>query len=152
MFDFAPVGGITAIAGLLFVALLGWRLIPAQTEKSSGSTLDSYTDYIAELTVPENSKHIGKRLSELYESAEQNDVAILGLIRDGKRLYGTAKNIDLRAQDVIVMEAAPEALAKICCQLRLTGSPKSKSLQPKRRASPAKPPLRSDWHGVNVPC
>ncbi len=119
MFDFAPVGGITAIAGLLFVALLGWRLIPAQTEKSSGSTLDSYTDYIAELTVPENSKHIGKRLSELYESAEQNDVAILGLIRDGKRLYGTAKNIDLRAQDVIVMEAAPEALDEFRTALSL---------------------------------
>lgn len=31
MFDFAPVGGITAIAGLIFVALIGWRLIPERT-------------------------------------------------------------------------------------------------------------------------
>ncbi len=29
MFDFAPVGGIAAIAGLAFVALVGWRMIPA---------------------------------------------------------------------------------------------------------------------------
>ena len=28
MFDFAPVGGLTAVAGLIFVALIGWRLIP----------------------------------------------------------------------------------------------------------------------------
>ena len=28
MFDFAPVGGVVAIVGLLFVALIGWRLIP----------------------------------------------------------------------------------------------------------------------------
>jgi di/tricarboxylate transporter len=26
MFDYAPVGGVTALAGLCFVALLGWRL------------------------------------------------------------------------------------------------------------------------------
>jgi di/tricarboxylate transporter len=28
MFDFAPVGAVAAIAGLAFVALIGWRLIP----------------------------------------------------------------------------------------------------------------------------
>ncbi len=28
MFDFAPVGSVAAIAGLIFVALIGWRLIP----------------------------------------------------------------------------------------------------------------------------
>lgn len=28
MFDFAPVGGVAAIADLTFVALVGWRLIP----------------------------------------------------------------------------------------------------------------------------
>ena len=36
MFDFAPVGGVTAIAGLLFVAVIGWRLIPAQDDKQAG--------------------------------------------------------------------------------------------------------------------
>lgn len=35
MFDFAPVGGVTAIAGLLFVALVGWRLIPRDDDASS---------------------------------------------------------------------------------------------------------------------
>ena len=28
MFDFAPVGGVVALVGLAFVALVGWRLIP----------------------------------------------------------------------------------------------------------------------------
>ena len=32
MFDFAPVGGLAAIAGLIFVALIGWRLIPARED------------------------------------------------------------------------------------------------------------------------
>ncbi|WP_049836043.1 SLC13 family permease [Octadecabacter temperatus] len=119
MFDFAPVGGITAIAGLIFVALIGWRLIPTREGKATGATLDSYTDYLAELTVPEKSKHIGKRVSELYDIAEKNDVAILGLIRDGKRRYGTAKNTKLQASDVLVMEAAPEALDEFRAALNL---------------------------------
>jgi di/tricarboxylate transporter len=119
MFDFAPVGIVTALAGLLFVAFIGWRLIPAQNSKQAGTTLESYTDYLAELTVPTDSKHIGKRVSEFYEIAEQNDVAILGLIRNGKTRYGTAKNNILQGQDTLVIEAAPEALDEFRAALNL---------------------------------
>ncbi|MCF2904550.1 SLC13 family permease [Octadecabacter sp. CECT 8868] len=122
MFDFAPVGGITAIVGLLFVALIGWRLIPTPEGKSASASLESYTDYLAELTVPEGSKQIGKRVSELYEIAEKSDVAILGLIRDGKRRYGTAKNATLQSHDILVMEAAPEALDEFRTALKLNFS------------------------------
>ena len=122
MFDFAPVGGITAIAGLIFVALIGWRLIPTPDASSSKESIDSYTDYLAELTVPEKSKLIGKRVSELYEDAEKNDVAILGLNRGGKRLYGTAEDTVLKAHDVLVIEAAPEALDEFRTALKLNFS------------------------------
>ncbi|UWP89505.1 SLC13 family permease [Aliiroseovarius crassostreae] len=111
MFDFAPVGGVTALAGLIFVALVGWRLIPQPD--SSEAARDPMADagnYVAELTVPEDSKHIGKRLKELLEAAEKNDVAILGLVRDGKRRYGTQRNTMLAAGDALVLEARPEAL------------------------------------------
>jgi len=122
MFDFAPVGGVTAIAGLIFVALIGWRLIPTPDASSSKESMDSYTDYLAELTVPEKSKLIGKRVSELYEDAEKNDVAILGLNRGGKRLYGTAEDTVLKAHDVLVIEAAPEALDEFRAALKLNFS------------------------------
>ena len=108
MFDFAPVGGITAIAGLAFVALIGWRLIPNRDDSST--TVADIAQYIAELTVPEGSKTIGQRIAELEETANKADVAILGLIRDGKRRYGTARNMDLRPGDSLVLEATPDAL------------------------------------------
>ncbi|WP_390910665.1 SLC13 family permease [Pseudosulfitobacter sp. SM2401] len=108
MFDFAPVGGIAAIAGLTFVALVGWRLIPARDDK--GSAAEDLSQYIAELTVPDDSKHIGKRLAELDKDAEKTDVAVIGLIRDGKRRYGQARNATLRAGDTLVLEATPDAL------------------------------------------
>jgi len=108
MFDFAPVGGIAAIAGLTFVALIGWRLIPAR-EDALIST-DDLSQYIAELVIPEDSKHIGKRLLELVPIAEGADVAILGLIRDGKRRYGQSRSVALQAGDALVLEATPDAL------------------------------------------
>ena len=108
MFDFAPVGGIAAIAGLAFVALVGWRLIPARDSDTGGEA--ALAEYIAELSVPENSKQIGKRIAELEDTADKTDVAILGLMRDGKRLFGRARNSQLRAGDILVLEAAPDAL------------------------------------------
>jgi di/tricarboxylate transporter len=117
MFDFAPVGGVAAVAGLLFVALIGWRFIPARD--SAGDSQVSIAQYIAELTVPEASPHIGKRLAELFKDAEQADVAILGLIRDGKRRYGRAANAILQAGDALVIEAVPEALDEFRAALSL---------------------------------
>lgn len=108
MFDFAPVGGIAAIAGLTFVALVGWRLIPARGDATA--ELEDMSEYIAELTVPDGSKHVGTRLGELEEEADRADVAIIGLIRDGKRQYGRSQNTLLQVDDALVLEATPDAL------------------------------------------
>jgi di/tricarboxylate transporter len=117
MFDFAPVGGIAAVAGLAFVSLIGWRLIP-QRQTVAAATND-ISHYIAELTVPEGNKHIGKRVAELTETADKADVAILGLIRDGKRRYGQARNALLQAHDALILEATPEALDEFRSSLDL---------------------------------
>ncbi|MBV7378624.1 SLC13 family permease [Maritimibacter dapengensis] len=111
MFDFAPVGVITAAVGLVFVAFVGWRLIPRAEEGGAAiDPMEDYSDYTAELVVPEESKLIGQRVEELYEEAESNDVVILGLIRDGKRKYGTQRTTKIEADDTLVLEATPDAL------------------------------------------
>jgi len=137
MFDFAPVGGVAAIAGLAFVALIGWRLIP--TRETGGGTLEDYAPYVAELTVPEESRLIGTRLAELYTDAEAADVAILGLIRNGKRLYGTAKNRLVDAGDTLVLEATPEALDEFRAAQKLNFSDGSREEM-----------LRADGDGLTV--
>ena len=117
MFDFAPVGGVTAIAGLIFIALIGWRLIPAREDSKLGA--DDISQFIAELTVPEGSRLIGKQLRDLEEEAEKADVAIIGLIRDSKRRYGRARDARLRAGDALVLEATPDALDEFRAALSL---------------------------------
>ncbi len=117
MFDFAPVGGLAAIVGLAFVALIGWRLIPDRGVPTESS--EALAQYIAELTVPAESVQIGKRVAELDEAAEKTDVAIIGMIRDGKRRYGRAANAVLREGDALVLEATPEALDEFRAALSL---------------------------------
>ncbi|EBA01910.1 trkA-C domain protein [Rhodobacterales bacterium HTCC2150] len=120
MFDFAPVGGIAALAGLAFVALVGWRLIPARSEGDQASNpMDDIAEYISELTVPTGSKLVDTRFGDLHEEAEKADVALLGLVRDGKRLYGTARSRMLKANDILVIEATPDALDEFRTTLKL---------------------------------
>ena len=110
MFDFAPVGGVAAIAGLMFVALIGWRLIPSGQQDAGTEPLEALSGYLAELIVPEGHPMIGERMSAMNEAAEAADVTLLGLIRNGKRMRGRALRQTIQAHDALVLEAEPNAL------------------------------------------
>lgn len=111
MFDFAPVGLVTALVGLLFVALIGWRLIPGVSDGAQGGHAEKdAARYVAELTVPEGNKHVGAPLRALTEVADEAGVQIIGLVRDGRRMFGSSRDVTLKAEDAIVLEALPEAL------------------------------------------
>jgi di/tricarboxylate transporter len=110
MFDFAPVGGVAALAGLVFVATVGWRLIPVRESGVGGDRLSELQPYLAELAIPDGSKLIDTRLRELEAAAAKADVTLVGVVRDGRRRYGTGRNLRLSAGDILVIEADPAAL------------------------------------------
>ncbi|MHA1529116.1 MAG: SLC13 family permease, partial [Alphaproteobacteria bacterium] len=120
MFDFAPVGAVCALAGLAFVATVGWRLIPkARDDAGPSARLFELADYVAEIRVPEDSNAIGKRVTELHDEAEKADVAIIGIVRAGRRFYGTARHVLIQAGDALVVEAGPEAIDEFKTALKL---------------------------------
>jgi di/tricarboxylate transporter len=120
MFDFAPVGLVCAVVGVAFIALVGWRLIPAaRGEHDSGQELFDLEDYVAELKVPEKAEAIGQKMSELDELAEETGAQFLGLIRKGQRLPGAARRAAIAAEDVLVVQAGPEAIEKVAGALGL---------------------------------
>jgi len=120
MFDFAPVGVIAALVGLIYVATIGWRLIPrSESGQNAAEDLLDIGAYIAELTVPDGSRLAGQRLAELEGAAEEADVALLGLIRDGRRLFGRARNRKIAVGDTLVLEATPDALDEFRIALKL---------------------------------
>ena len=113
MFDFTPVGAACALAGVLFVALGGWRLIPRERgARDSFQALFELEDYVAELTVPEGAKAIDQKVAELTEGNDTGDVEVLGLIRRGQRLPAGARQVRIAEGDVLVIQAGPEAIEK----------------------------------------
>lgn len=108
MFDFTPVGAVVALAGVLFVALIGWRLVPRREDPPA--EIDP-ASFLAELKVPEDSKLVGQVGAELDEPAEAADVRLVALIRDDRRLSGAVRFKTIAAGDRIAVEGSSEALA-----------------------------------------
>lgn len=131
MFDFAPVGLVVASIGILYVATIGWRLIPLDRSKHDTSKeLMDMGGYIAEAVIQANSGLIDKKLRDLDTLAAENDVNVLGLVRRGKRLPGTARNQVLREKDILVLEAGPDAIEQFvgAAGLKYIGTDKHSSL------------------------
>jgi len=110
MFDFAPVGLCVAIAGIIFVALIGWRLIPKHDRAARIRSGDDTGNFVAEAQVPEDSDSIGLRVSDLYPLASEHDIAVLGLVRRGRRLTGFARYEEICKGDHIVVEGDPKSI------------------------------------------
>ncbi|TCT05880.1 di/tricarboxylate transporter [Tepidamorphus gemmatus] len=119
-FSFAPVGLACAIAGLVFIALIGWRLIPKQRAAvNSPQALLDMKGYTAEVVVGEESPIVGKMMPELDEVAAEAGVVVAGLVRRGKRLAGRARRAKVRAGDILVLEASPAAIDRFVGSLKL---------------------------------
>ena len=131
MFDFAPVGLVCAVIGVLFVATVGWRLLPAsRVSHDSAQDLLDVSGYIAELHVPEGSPAIDQSVKDLDDIADDNDVAIVGLVRRGKRQPGQARNVTIRKGDILVVDSAPDSMDKFVGELKLDYSSKGKDTSP----------------------
>jgi di/tricarboxylate transporter len=111
MFDFAPVGLAVALVGVAYVALAGWRLIPAgRSRHDTGRELLDLEGYVAEVAIADGSRAIGKRVRELDETTAEHDAEIVGLVRRGERMPGRARVIEVQAGDRLVLEGSPEGL------------------------------------------
>jgi len=120
MFDFTPVGLACATAGLIFLTTIGWRLLPvASRSQDAPHELFELSDYVAELLVPEKSSVIGKQVRELDEMAEENEAAIVGLVRREKRMPGMARRVEIRDGDTLIVKADPEGIDKLVGALDL---------------------------------
>lgn len=109
MFDYAPVGILLTLAGILFVAFLGWRLLPQRKSRQSGEADYEINDYISEVRVLSDSKVRNKSLREL-KNISKADIQILGLVRKDKRIHAPALSETLQEKDIIIIEADAENL------------------------------------------
>ncbi len=105
MFDFAMVGLPVAVVGVLFVTLIGWRLVPQDRDgRKSAEDLFEIRDYIAEAKVTAGSKLVGYPMSDLEQMAG-GELLVVGLIRDNQRHVADLRRMTLREGDIILVRA-----------------------------------------------
>jgi di/tricarboxylate transporter len=119
MFDFLPVGGAIALAGLAFVMLVGWRLIP-KGEGGDAAELLRIEAYLSEIRVPTKSEAYGLKIGELYEKTKDLDVQVVAVIRKDRRISPVPDSLVPNASDRILIEAAPDDLEAFVQRLEVT--------------------------------
>lgn len=117
MFDFAPVGLAVALTGIAFLVLGGWRLVPARP-RSGADTFETGA-YLTEALVPEGSKAAGMMLRDVEAALDEADAQVVGLVRNETRIPAPNPWREVRAGDILVIEAEPEALNEALGRLDL---------------------------------
>jgi di/tricarboxylate transporter len=110
MFDFAPVGVAVAALGVLFVVVIGWRLVPAR-KSDVGGDFDTGA-YLTEVRVPEKGKAVGLTLRGFEAEIEDSGAQIIGLVRNEVRMTAPSGGRRIKAGDVLVLQADVDALAE----------------------------------------
>lgn len=117
MFDFAPVGLAVTVLGVVFIGLIGWRLVPAR-KQTDAEGFDTGT-YLTEALVTEGSKAAGMKLREIEAALEEADAQIIGLVRNDVRVSAPNAGRSVHAGDILIIEAEAETLANALSSLGL---------------------------------
>jgi di/tricarboxylate transporter len=117
MFDFGPVGLAVAGAGIVFILLVGWRLVPIR-ERAGVEGFETGA-YLTEVRVPEKSKTVGMTLQEVEEAMDEADAQIIGLVRNEARIPAPNPRRKIRADDILIIEAEPDGLTEVLSTLEL---------------------------------
>jgi di/tricarboxylate transporter len=109
LFEMTPIGLVMITAGILYMLLIGKRLLPNYPAEASPA---EYTlrEYLCEIVVTRDSQMIGQTIenSDLVRMRFQ----ILAGIRDGKK-FSTADNFTIQPDDILIVRGKVEELLRV---------------------------------------
>jgi len=100
-----------------FIALVGWRLVPAR--KQAGVEGFETGAYLTEARVSDDSRSAGMTLREIEQLLDETDAQVIGLVRNDVRVTAPGAGRRVRAGDILVIEAEAAALADALSRLGL---------------------------------
>ncbi len=118
MFDFTPVGLAVALSGVIFIAIVGWRLVPMR--KQTGMEGFETGAYITEVRVSADSKAAGMIMHELETILDEHAAQVVGLVRNEAHLTALRAGFKILPNDILIIEAEVEVLAHILSSLGLS--------------------------------
>jgi di/tricarboxylate transporter len=123
MFDFLPVGAGLVVVGVLYMLLVGWRLIPQRKGRGTHAEMFAIEDYLTEVLVPEESKLAGYPVREINRLAE-TEVMVVGIVREKRRLPAPSPFELIAPGDQLIVRADSDDLKALvdAAGLELVGS------------------------------
>ncbi|HDQ46141.1 MAG TPA: SLC13 family permease [bacterium] len=115
MFDFTPVGLSVAVIGILFMGLIGWRLVPRRKQHADGGFESGA--YLSEVRIVEGSRAADKRIREVEQILDEADAQIIAMVRNDVRIPAPNPSRILREGDILVVEVEPESLSSVLSDL-----------------------------------
>ena len=121
-FDLGAVGLPMTIVGLAWLALAAPRIfarfaaIPIDSEIADAQDRQRF---LAQRAVAASSDLVGRKLAEIEDLT---DIAIHGVLRDGKHVFARRELIAVQAGDMLLIEAEEDALEGLEAEARLSGA------------------------------
>ena len=102
MFDFLPVGLAVTAAGLAYLTLAGWRLLPRH-RAAPRVDIERFrvSDYVTEALIRPGSLWAGQKVERLED---ERGVTVIGVIRDGRRVFARPGTVKLQSGDIVLLE------------------------------------------------
>jgi di/tricarboxylate transporter len=109
LFEFLPVGMAIVGVGILYMLLIGGRLLPRREE---GSLTDSYLvrEYLSEVVITRGSPLAGRTMRDLRLSAM--GLTVLAIHRGDQTLY-PGPGVSVAESDLLIVKASREALLEV---------------------------------------
>ena len=110
MFDFSPVGVCIALVGVLFIGLIGWRLIPKERlNRSAPEQLFAIGDYLTEVIINENSELVGQS-ADVIKGLEKGSIEVVGIAHRHGETMSMKRFQRLQAGDILILQADPSEI------------------------------------------
>ena len=119
MFDFSPAGGGIALVGIIFMLLIGWRLVKVR-KQTVGLDLFDIEEYLFETKVGENFENEKKKISDFKKELEKKKMDLIAVVRDGEEMAPPDGRFNIRKGDYLMIQGSHDDVQQLAKDYSLT--------------------------------
>src|SRR5918912_1826132 len=112
MFELTPVGVAIVCVGLLYMLLLGLRLLPRRGGSDSLTEQYHIREYLSEVIVLPDSPLVGKTLSEA-NVGDELDLTVVGILRGRQGRIAPSAKERIEAEDLLLVQGRIEDILRV---------------------------------------
>ncbi|GAA0370160.1 SLC13 family permease [Bacillus horti] len=105
MFDFSPLGVTISIIGILFISIVGYKLIPIRKGRATVEDSFHIEDYLSEVLIEASSPLINQPLKNVQQFSD-GDLWVVGILRNKEKIPAPSAHESLHEGDILLLKAS----------------------------------------------